>query len=297
MIQEFIKGLKFSLGFIFGLSLFLGIVFAIGFHSTEEILPGTFNGNYNFINGKIGIGIDSPSTKLHVSGPIQTSGINPYILLNNSAATTNEKYWLFTALSQGILRFQGLNDSLIGGGSVLDIGRRNSTGQNIDYFAFGGTKNTAKILFNVTSGNVGIGTNNPQAKLDINGTIKYNGFIIPEGFTETNGVIHTINMQSAKIHHDAVAVCIGLNSRICDGRDYRVAGLGWNDDTDYYNDDHLFWNGNTAWNGVMSCSGVSWTLGQTVEAGGHSGGNNYHNVDITACAERGTRNLPYYCCK
>lgn len=45
MDKEILKGFKFSLGIIFGLSLFFGIVFAVGFHSANEILGGTFTGN------------------------------------------------------------------------------------------------------------------------------------------------------------------------------------------------------------------------------------------------------------
>lgn len=52
MDKDFVKGLKISAGFIFGLVLFFGIVFAAGFHSANEIIGGIFQGNYTF-NGSV----------------------------------------------------------------------------------------------------------------------------------------------------------------------------------------------------------------------------------------------------
>lgn len=49
----FINGIKFSLGIIFTFGILFS-VFAVGFHLAEEILPGTFNGNFSF-NDKIEI--------------------------------------------------------------------------------------------------------------------------------------------------------------------------------------------------------------------------------------------------
>lgn len=47
MDKDFLKGIKFSLGIIFIFSILFS-VFAVGFHLAEEILPGTFTGNYIF---------------------------------------------------------------------------------------------------------------------------------------------------------------------------------------------------------------------------------------------------------
>lgn len=43
-----LDGIKFGFGFILVISFIFGIVFAIGFHSAEEILGGTFSGNFIF---------------------------------------------------------------------------------------------------------------------------------------------------------------------------------------------------------------------------------------------------------
>lgn len=48
MINNFLKGIQIGLGFIFIIGLLFGIVFAVGFHSADEILGGIFLGDYKF---------------------------------------------------------------------------------------------------------------------------------------------------------------------------------------------------------------------------------------------------------
>lgn len=52
MSKEIFNGVKFGVGIIISLSIFLGIVYAVGFHNANEILPGIFTGDYTF-NGTI----------------------------------------------------------------------------------------------------------------------------------------------------------------------------------------------------------------------------------------------------
>lgn len=66
-MNKFIDGIKLGLGFIFVIGLLFGTIYAIGFHSAEEILPGIFSGNYIF-DGKIGIGTSNPDQKLSIQG-------------------------------------------------------------------------------------------------------------------------------------------------------------------------------------------------------------------------------------
>lgn len=71
MLKDFFKGINIALGFIFTIGLLFGIVYAVGFHSANEILGGTFQGDYIF-NGsvdftneiKLGIGGDCNSTRI-----------------------------------------------------------------------------------------------------------------------------------------------------------------------------------------------------------------------------------------
>lgn len=55
-MNKFFDGLKSGVGFAFGLiiviSLVFGVVYAVGFHTADEIISGTFLGNYVF-NGEV----------------------------------------------------------------------------------------------------------------------------------------------------------------------------------------------------------------------------------------------------
>lgn len=61
MDKDILKGLKIGFGIILSLSIFFGIIYAVGFHSAGEVLSGIFIGNYtfqgevNFTNNTYGI--------------------------------------------------------------------------------------------------------------------------------------------------------------------------------------------------------------------------------------------------
>lgn len=68
MDKNYLDGLKFGLGFLTIFGLLLGVVFAVGFHSAEEILGGTFSGVFIFednvtfngnVSGISGLGVPS----------------------------------------------------------------------------------------------------------------------------------------------------------------------------------------------------------------------------------------------
>lgn len=48
MDKDFVKGLKQGLGFLTVILVFLGVVYAVGFHNANEIIGGVFQGNYTF---------------------------------------------------------------------------------------------------------------------------------------------------------------------------------------------------------------------------------------------------------
>lgn len=51
-LKKILEGFSFGTGLILFLGVLLGIVYAVGFHTADEILGGTFQGNYTF-NGSI----------------------------------------------------------------------------------------------------------------------------------------------------------------------------------------------------------------------------------------------------
>jgi hypothetical protein len=54
MDRDVFKGLKISFGFFLGCFILFGLVFAVGFHTANEIIGGTFSGKYTF-NGSINV--------------------------------------------------------------------------------------------------------------------------------------------------------------------------------------------------------------------------------------------------
>lgn len=52
MNQDILKGFKFAFGFFLFFGILLGLVYAVGFHTADEILGGKFIGNYVF-NGSV----------------------------------------------------------------------------------------------------------------------------------------------------------------------------------------------------------------------------------------------------
>ena len=118
------------------------------------------------LGGNVGIGITSPDTKLHVRGS-GTSGVIVIETDNNSNDRTLEFH----------------NSS---GATEWRLGVDNGVGTS--KFMIGKSNNTAELVID-SSGNVGIGTTNPSAKLDIASTTS--GFLPPRMTTIQRDAIST----------------------------------------------------------------------------------------------------------
>lgn len=47
-MNKFVEGIKFGLGIIFSFAILVGLIYAVGFHTPNEIVSGLFLGNYSF---------------------------------------------------------------------------------------------------------------------------------------------------------------------------------------------------------------------------------------------------------
>ena len=118
--------------------------------------------------GNVGIGLTNPSEKLDVNGNIQVA---------NKILGTNDNLLLYTSTtgpnSYGFLEMSSFITSLGSSQFRILTGSDNTTAGS----------ERLRILSN---GNVGIGTDNPSEKLDVNGNIQFNG-TLSVGTTPSKG--------------------------------------------------------------------------------------------------------------
>ena len=142
------------------------------------ISSGTIQTNNLNVNGNVGIGTDNPQSKLHISSG--TSGDCELILeadTDNNNEADNPRI---------LFRQDGGNDwSMIGNDNDNHLVLANSvtTSQGI-LFKTGTTNgytNATERMRIDSAGNVGIGTNNPSEKLEVNGKLKVNDDITSTG--------------------------------------------------------------------------------------------------------------------
>lgn len=162
--SSYLEGLKLGFGFLTVLVVMFGLVYAAGFHYPNEIVPGGFqSGNYWF-NGSLGIGTNSPSSKLDVDIGIGNDGV--------IASFTAPSY-----------------DS-------IDIGVTGAKGyimtRSTSPFYFG--VNSTNYMTIVNGGNVGIGTTSPQANLDIRAVNGANVYLLDSSDANRGLVFNTGNV-------------------------------------------------------------------------------------------------------
>jgi hypothetical protein len=174
--------------------------------SAADVTSGDFgkdfsdSGNYTFNGGgKVGIGPTSPSTNLHVQN--NTNGDSLQILADNANSVGGSGIQINRThnarAAQIKLTLSGVAEWYAG--ELRNAGNA-STGFHIGTGNDIATK--TPVLSLLTSGNVGIGTTNPQAKLDVSGGINASGNVglgvtsPPEKLTAATGSNLAIYMST-----------------------------------------------------------------------------------------------------
>lgn len=177
------------------------LVYAVGFHTADEIMPGTFNGNFKF-NGIFNI------------------SNNNYTLIFKEIPTTDKRLKFYNYLPADISNTAGLelgvnSDSNIRTAFYIKAGLNNISdlGRN-SWVRFGVQDNGIyKDIIKFDGSNVGIGTMSPIAKLSVNGNITANAIC-----DETGSNCQDLSNPSVGGNYALIDVnggaAVGLNQRI-----------------------------------------------------------------------------------
>ena len=168
--------------------------------NTSSILGNTNTKMTILTNGNVGIGETNPNQKLHVNGATQLGNISATVNFNTVAlkvvegtVNTGPTLGVGTVGAQAVLYSNGLYGMYTGvatNGDTWMQSQRNDT-------------NTAAydILLNPAGGNVGIGTDNPGAKLDVVGSAIIDG---GTGVNTSGGTL--IVKQKGDTVNDGIAI-------------------------------------------------------------------------------------------
>ena len=173
-------------------------------------IGGTAAGSANNLNivtsggtaGNVGIGTTSPAVDLDIEDATTSSATQG----GNLRLGSNDGAVMASGHRLGVLEFAGAEDT----SSTMTVGARieavasetwsaSDNGASLDFYTTAGNDNAAQRMTILAGGNVGIGANSPDGKLELehygNSTAQY---ITTYSDTDT----HTSNLVFRKSHHD-----------------------------------------------------------------------------------------------
>ena len=162
--------------------------------SIPSFAQWTTNGNVVSTTQNVGIGTTAPAYNLDVNGDSRSKN---FVLSPGGQLTPflSDKF-SYKEQSMGQYALGWMADSWSSGGRTLWQS------------GFGGIKFFTAGQFRMSihaSGNVGIGTENPLYKLDVNGTIKTNNLVLPSGSQISMNLADNLTYQGYNIGHYSFA--------------------------------------------------------------------------------------------
>lgn len=173
-------------------------------NTSDPLIYGEFDNDIVAVNGNLGVGIEAPSTNLHLVADLST-GLNvPFLIENNSATNSGNS-------GAGI----GFNNH--NGGSnpktVIYNERTSDFGLGKLHFLMNNNSNVSGVDISTDSrmtilsgGNVGVGTTTPSAKLDVRGDIHVNANGIKFTDTENGNAIVELRASDSSYPDEGVTL-------------------------------------------------------------------------------------------
>ena len=164
--------------------------------------------------GGVGIGTNAPAARFHVLGQGTTvggiTGENDVVgIFHQSFTSDNTAISVDAATGRDATLYFAENGSAIWG-----LRNDSSEGRKLQFRFHGGGANTSRLTL-LPTGEVGIGTNNPAAKLDVRGTIRLNTLLAGTGVSmcrsAPSGIIVDCNASSARYKNDILSLRRGLD--------------------------------------------------------------------------------------
>jgi hypothetical protein len=146
-------------------------------------------GGIAYTGGNVGIGTASPGAAFEVTANA-SSGL-PSVRIKNGASHT--EFFLDSSAANRVSNLDFLNNAVL----KWQISSRGTVDAvNTDRLAFFG--NSSEVLSLLQNGNVGIGTTNPGATLEVNGTLKVGGSVTGNSTSDIKAYIQRVACESRR---------------------------------------------------------------------------------------------------
>ena len=180
--------------------------------------------------GRFGVGVQNPNSNLHVKGGSESTDNLLLTLQSNGVANDG-------SLSTGLRLINSTSNTSVHGADIRAI-RTSSTTADLTFSLYNGSTPQEERLRITSDGNVGIGTNNPEYKLQVEGDIK----LAPQGtifFDDESQTVEKITATNSTIDLYADAEVRFFES---DASVERVS-IDVNNNRIYFNgDDNTYWH-------------------------------------------------------